>query len=67
MGLKCFRRNSNKNNYTNIDVVESNLRSSSLRGKTIDFIIIDDVSFADDLSYDLTNRRLSILDPTNKN
>ena len=62
MGLKRFIGKSNKNNYTNLDVVVSNTRSSNLRGKSADLIIVDDLAFIDDI----TNRRLSILDPTNK-
>ena len=67
MGLRCFRKNSNKNNYTNIDVVESNIRSSDLRGKTFDYFIVDEVAFTENEIYDLTNEYLDILDPINKN
>ena len=64
MGLEIFRTNKKPiNEYTNVDVVESNLRTSELVGHIGHMSLVDNLHVYEDQ----TNRRISVLDLDYKN
>ena len=65
MGLECFRHEKKDDGYVNVDVINSNLRSSEFKWWFKNYNIFEEGPFNGinvDTTYDNTNRRIAILE-----